>query len=161
METWPPGITSREEYVEKATLWKEASSKDQKILFEEHGIRYSELLRLPYWNPVSYVVIDSMHGILLGLLRHHCRVLWGMNIRAVDGDGSRPQTKNTNVPSAERMLEAWEILRRGTNKDLEKLGARVLKQLCIQANVAIGGHKTHLQEVLKELVRLARISTFN
>ena len=31
-----------------------------------HGVRYSELLRLPYFNPIRMSVIDPMHSILLG-----------------------------------------------------------------------------------------------
>lgn len=159
VEKWPSGVTSREEYVRIAEAWKAAPSKTQKTLFEKHGIRYSELLRLPYWDPLSYVVIDSMHGILLGLLRHHCRVLWGMNIQAADGDGLRPpQAAKKNGPTSETMAEADIILRQGTNAELDTLGAGILKELCIQHHIPPGGHKTQLQDRLKELVRLYFVS---
>lgn len=32
----------------------------------ENGVRYSELLRLPYFDIVEYHVIDPMHNLLLG-----------------------------------------------------------------------------------------------
>ena len=40
-------------------------------------MRWSELLRLRYWDPVNWVVVDSMHNLFLGLVRHHFRVVIG------------------------------------------------------------------------------------
>lgn len=159
VEKWPPGVSSREEYVEIAERWKAAPAKVQKTLFEQHGIRYSELLRLPYWDPTSYVVIDSMHGILLGLLRHHCRVLWEMNIQVADGDGTtRTKPTKRDGPTPEKMDEGWDILHRGTTNDMKTLNLGVLEEMCIQSDIPIGGHKTQLREALQELVRLSQLS---
>ncbi|KAG2158030.1 uncharacterized protein EDB93DRAFT_1041264, partial [Suillus bovinus] len=35
------------------------------------GVRYSELLCLPYWNPVLFTVLNSMHADFLLKLHHH------------------------------------------------------------------------------------------
>ena len=32
----------------------------------KYGVRYSELLRLPYFDIVEYHVVDPMHNLLLG-----------------------------------------------------------------------------------------------
>ena len=34
------------------------------------GVKYSELLRIPYFNIVHLHVIDPMHNIFLGLAKH-------------------------------------------------------------------------------------------
>src|ERR1700724_439490 len=45
------------------------------------------LLVLLYWNPVLYVIIDLMHALDLGLLQHHCRKLFQIDITVPGGDG--------------------------------------------------------------------------
>lgn len=149
MAEWPKGVT-REEYVARAEEWKAATAKEQKKLFEAHGIRYSELLRLPYWNPTAYVVIDTMHSIFLAALRHHCRVLWGMDINVEDGDGSKPAKKNVPAgPTEDEVALGWDILRRGTDAELGKLLLPVLREVCNQANVLNKGTKKDLLKRLK------------
>lgn len=46
----------------------------------ELGIRYSVLLQLPYFDPVRYTVIDTMHNILLGTGKHMFKVWLKMGI---------------------------------------------------------------------------------
>jgi len=36
----------------------------------EVGFRFSVLLRLPYFNPIRYTVIDLMHNLYLGTAKH-------------------------------------------------------------------------------------------
>ena len=63
--TWPP--RSLAEHKTKALEWKHAKtlSVRQKIE-QEYGVRYTELLRLPYFDTVRFSVVDPMHNILLG-----------------------------------------------------------------------------------------------
>ncbi|KAH7094121.1 hypothetical protein BKA62DRAFT_581842, partial [Auriculariales sp. MPI-PUGE-AT-0066] len=42
------------------------------------GVRDSPLLRLPYWNPLRWVVIDPMHNWLLGQLGTQLTDVFGM-----------------------------------------------------------------------------------
>jgi len=57
-----------------AEAWKNASTrKDRDDLFAAHGIRWSELWRLPYWDPPRMLVVDSMHCLLEGLVKFHFR----------------------------------------------------------------------------------------
>lgn len=60
----------------RAENWKNAkSTKEQETLFTEYGVRWSEMWRLPYWDPSRQLVIDAMHCILEGLVQHHFRVI--------------------------------------------------------------------------------------
>ena len=35
-----------------------------------HGVRYSVLMELPYFDPIKFVVIDPMHNLMLGSSKH-------------------------------------------------------------------------------------------
>lgn len=71
-EDWEP--RDRETMLLHANAWKAAESvDDQKILFEDHGVRWSEMWRLPYWDPARMVVVDSMHCLFEGLALLHFR----------------------------------------------------------------------------------------
>jgi len=57
-----------------AETWRDAETlAERERIEEEHGIRWSELWMLPYWDPTQMLVIDSMHCILEGLVHYHCR----------------------------------------------------------------------------------------
>ena len=69
---WVKGDTN--EMRRHAEEWKNASSsKEQEQIFTNHGTRYSEMWRLPYWDPARQLVIDGMHCILEGLVKYHFR----------------------------------------------------------------------------------------
>ena len=63
-------------------------SMNAKKNFESHGVRYSELLRLPYWDPTTFTILDTMHAMFLDNLKRHCRTIWGMDVKFQDGDGT-------------------------------------------------------------------------
>ncbi|WAQ85219.1 hypothetical protein PtA15_5A793 [Puccinia triticina] len=46
----------------------------------DHGVRYSILYELPYFNPLSHAIVEPMHNIFLGLLGHHGKDLFGLKI---------------------------------------------------------------------------------
>ncbi|TDL15158.1 hypothetical protein BD410DRAFT_696555, partial [Rickenella mellea] len=63
-----------------AAQWRDAQSEDERMaIFEQNGVRWSELLRLPYWDPTLSQVVDTMHNLFLGDFMRHCRVVWGMD----------------------------------------------------------------------------------
>ncbi|EJD35230.1 hypothetical protein AURDEDRAFT_39797, partial [Auricularia subglabra TFB-10046 SS5] len=69
---------SREEWLLRARNWRDARSNEERArLKSQFGIAWSELLYLPYWDPTKYFVVDGMHNLVLGLLQHHIRVIWG------------------------------------------------------------------------------------
>jgi hypothetical protein len=51
-----------------AEEWQKLPDGDREDFFKEHGARYFELSRLPYFDPVRMTVVDPMHNILLGEL---------------------------------------------------------------------------------------------
>jgi hypothetical protein len=62
-----------------AERWRDAStSKEQDEIFTSHGTRWSEMWRLPYWNPTRQLVVDTMHCVLEGVAHHHFRVVLGL-----------------------------------------------------------------------------------
>lgn len=73
--TWP-GSRTWDKHLELAGAWRDApTDKLRDAQFEAHGLRWSELLRLPYWDPTRYTLLDSMHNLFLGELHHHCIAL--------------------------------------------------------------------------------------
>ena len=56
--------------------WKHANTLVQQHDIErEFGARFTELIRLPYFDTIRFSVIDPMHNILLGSAKH-VTVLW-------------------------------------------------------------------------------------
>ncbi|KAH7065643.1 hypothetical protein BKA62DRAFT_586329, partial [Auriculariales sp. MPI-PUGE-AT-0066] len=51
---------------------------EKKELWSDHGVRNCALLRLPYWNPTEWVVVDPMHNWLLGVLQAHLGNIFGL-----------------------------------------------------------------------------------
>ncbi|CAB5354474.1 unnamed protein product [Rhizophagus irregularis] len=47
--------------------YNKLSSRDTH--FKEHGVRWSELLRLPYMDPIRFAVVDPMHCLFLGIAK--------------------------------------------------------------------------------------------
>jgi hypothetical protein len=59
---------------QQAEAWWDASTLGERdAIFAEYGVCWSELWRLPYWNPSRMLVVDAMHCILEGLVHYHCR----------------------------------------------------------------------------------------
>lgn len=82
VETWPR--YTRDEYLSLASKWRDApTDKDRDALWKQHPIRWSELLRLPYWDITKYAVLDAMHNLFLGDLRRHLVEIWKMNSTVV------------------------------------------------------------------------------
>ncbi len=114
-----------------ALRWLGASSEEERTsLFEQHGIRHSELLRLPYWNPVEFLAIDSMHAFFLGNFKRHCRNIWGFDIAFTDGDGTEQLSRECDMPSDEAMQRGEVTLRTKARERLLALTVPVLFHLC-------------------------------
>lgn len=65
MSTWIP--RTNESQRDNAQKWCEATTATaRKQILHDTGARYSELLRLEYFDPVRFTVIDVMHNLYLG-----------------------------------------------------------------------------------------------
>lgn len=72
-ENWP--IRDLKFHSLKATESKNANTKQaQEEIAKEFGIKYSELILLPHFDIVRYHVIDPMHNIFLGLVKHTVKI---------------------------------------------------------------------------------------
>jgi hypothetical protein len=77
----------------QSEAWRDAETlKEKDAIFDNHGVRWSEFWRLPYWNPGRMLVIDSMHCILLGLVYYHCRYVLGL-------DAKKANSSNPVIPA--------------------------------------------------------------
>jgi hypothetical protein len=144
-----------EEHRKHAENWRNAqTASDQANLFKKHGIRWSELLRLPYWDPTKHIVIDSMHGFYLRIFSRHIRDIWGMGVAFKDGNG----LAGPNFDSLEEtgVIEGERILRFGSNHQLEGLQELVLSYLCHQLELPSNGPKDNLSKLLKIYVSLTK-----
>ncbi|KAJ8514537.1 hypothetical protein ONZ45_g7942 [Pleurotus djamor] len=86
-----------------------SSAKAMEAAFEKNGMRWSEFSRLPYFDLSKYVVVDSMHNLLLGLLKEHFTGVLGytvyldaqLDVLAVDIPVSESHPAPTGKPSAD------------------------------------------------------------
>jgi hypothetical protein len=135
-----------------AQLWKDASNeKAQAALFEAYGVCWSALFDLPYWNPVLYTVVDSMHALDLNLLQNHCRTLFQIDTHNAGGDGFSTQSLGEvekRVTSADH-IRLWKKCRKliSTNPqnlfdELLKYPRKVLYTICVDNDIREEGHQS-------------------
>ena len=75
-----PSTRKLEEHLSLAHKCRELSKASERIRFTlTHGVGWSELLRLQYWNPIWLLVVDPMHNLFLGLCQRHFRIVLGMD----------------------------------------------------------------------------------
>jgi hypothetical protein len=66
-----------EEIRKNASLWKECDTDDaRKRHVSETFVRWSEIYRLPYFDPVQFLVVDPMHCLFLGIAKWIVTRLW-------------------------------------------------------------------------------------
>ena len=66
-----------EEHRQNAERWRQCKSKNErnKHVSDTH-VRWSEMLRLPYFNPIRHLVVDPMHCLFLGIAQWIIKRLW-------------------------------------------------------------------------------------
>ncbi|KAJ2911854.1 hypothetical protein MD484_g8563, partial [Candolleomyces efflorescens] len=149
-ETWPKRDLAKHRYW--AEQWRQADTTARETLFSQHGIRYTPLLRLPYFDPINFTVLDTMHNFFLGLLERHCRNIWGMDLEADDGDGSlKPYgTKDPPQVSSHKLQQARRALEFKDAKRLASSSKAVLIYLCIENDLRrASGKKGLIRELLQ------------
>ena len=142
-----------------AKEWKECTSeRGRESLFKLHGVRWSALLDLPYWNPILYSVVDQMHAAYLGLYQTHCRRLWGIDLSVEGGDGTILSTHKSPSRPPDAVLEEWlDLIRRNPPNLFERLSAkstpkRVLWHVCFDNDLRYAGGKNVLAKAIIEWV---------
>ena len=153
ISSWP--VRSMDEHRRRAEQWKTAVSADERDkIAKTYGVRFSELLRLPYWDPIRYTILESMHAFFLHAIPEHVRYIWGMSPTAPSGDGHHsPLIKPPPKPSTEEMLGGARKLLKGKLDDahatsLSKCKKHVLWYLCFEFNLRRAGTSTMLARTL-------------
>ena len=109
------------EHLRYAAQWRDAKTgAERKTLFDRHGIRWSELLRLEYWDPTQFAVVDAMHNLFLGELRHHCREVWGINVKD-KSDDSKKIEPHTPEQQRAQLLRVFHLLQKRSLSDFKKI----------------------------------------
>ena len=53
-----------------AYIWKECNTEDaRKNHVSETFVRWSEIYRLPYFDPTKFLIVDPMHCLFLGIAK--------------------------------------------------------------------------------------------
>ena len=62
---------------EDALGWRRCNSDaDRKLFVRQTGVRWSELLRLPYFDPIRFLTVDPMHCLFLGIAKWIVKRIW-------------------------------------------------------------------------------------
>jgi hypothetical protein len=62
---------------ENAHEWRKCKSDtSRKTFVKQMGVRWSELLRLSYFDPIQFMTIDPMHCLFLGIAKWIVKRLW-------------------------------------------------------------------------------------
>ena len=54
------------------------SDAARKRFVKQTGVRWSELLRLPYFDPIRFIIVDPMHCLFLGIAKWIVKRIWSM-----------------------------------------------------------------------------------
>ena len=99
-------------YTEK--WWNASNATAAKAVFDKCGLWWSELLCLPYFDPLQFVVIDAMHNLFLGFINFHfCDILGYCS----------PTIKNQQQEPAISLSfsDGWKELNEHEQKSVKKL----------------------------------------
>ena len=65
------------QHLQDAIGWRRCNSDAARRRFvKATGVRWSELLRLPYFDPIRFIIIDPMHCLFLGIARWIMKRIW-------------------------------------------------------------------------------------
>lgn len=154
-----------ETFRKHALEWKTARSQSERDkAFKRHGVRWSVLLDLPYWDPPRFTIVDSMHTILLGHLHRHCSIIWGMNATRGDGDRGRKTSGNpAKRPGPQAVVSAAWTIRSGTVSDVVSLKTSLLREFCLENGLLSHNSVTasDVAEIQDRVLKYVRLSIYS
>jgi hypothetical protein len=152
--TW--GARDPELIKAQSQAWRDAESEAiRDDLWKTNGVRWTELQRLPYWSSSEFITIDPMHLLYLGNLQRHCRKVWGMDEKFVDGIGvthDQLLDQSQNFTDKESSEAAMDALKFGTDSAIASFHLPVLRKVCENLGLQFGGKKKVLIKALEEFV---------
>jgi hypothetical protein len=132
---------SCKEHRNLAFEWRDAPLARRAKITSEHGIRYSEFLRLPYLDPIRHLCVDPMHAFFLRILSRHCQDIWQMDVKIEDGDGLSSDPISSEIRSSPEFQNAFRILRSGSLECLRRCKAGILRYLAVDQGIPVKGRK--------------------
>ncbi|KAF8576081.1 hypothetical protein K439DRAFT_1368184, partial [Ramaria rubella] len=151
-ETWKRRDTQEMRRI--MVQWRDApTNKDQEMLFKEHGICWSELWRLPYWDPTQQLVVDSMHCILERVVQGHVRDALELSTKAAKVRltlepafmhtfiklGSHDTTEIDMMPKEIKQVKKLQVLLLdpiyGSNRETQEQGLDMLRENLLKHNL--------------------------
>ena len=91
-----------EEHRRNAEDWRLCKSEEErKRHVSSTLVRWSELLRLPYFNPIRHLIVDPMHCLFLGIAQTIIKKLWidGNKITKHDLEKMEKRAKTIKIPT--------------------------------------------------------------
>lgn len=123
VDSWPR--RTREEHDRHAREWLAAETvEDRANILDKHHVRFSELLNLPYWDIITFALVDTMHNFFEGEIKTHISVIWGMSSEAKDPAkvSPKPHTPAEQAESLRQLSEAIETRSPSKIKKSARLG---------------------------------------
>ena len=123
-----------------AENWRDAETvSTQRDITAIHGVRWSPLWRLPYWNPCRQLVVDSMHCLLEGLVKFHCLQALGLTAAAANNIPTHPPAFSWpfTLPSLSEATDVSQPWSEKDVKDIEKVQAALTAELCDEDDIAV------------------------
>jgi hypothetical protein len=146
---------SCKEHRKLAFEWRDAPVARRTKITNEHGIRYSEFIRLPYFDPIRHLCVDPMHAFFLRILSRHCQDIWGMDIKIEDGDGLSSDPILSEIRSSPEFQNTFRTLRTGSLENLRRCKAGILRYLAVDQGIPVKGRKhERLMAVLTKYVMM-------
>jgi len=97
-----------------ANAFKDAETEqDAETIFKSTGLRWSELLRLPYFDPTRFIVVDAMHNLFLGLIKQHISFILGIKVH----NKAPPEATVVKID----LSDGWKFLKPNEQKSVHKL----------------------------------------
>lgn len=153
----PLSFTPRDNaaHLKHAKEWLDAQTDhEREELYNEHHIRWSALLELPYWDPTRFITIDSMHGFYLGLFHNHIRAIWGMDVKFEEGP-EQCSFLSSATPRPDEITRALHsIATENVDVACNSIKAPVLQHLCRERGLRFKGTKMALVQRLIDSVRI-------
>jgi hypothetical protein len=122
---------TNEETRASAQAYKDSATEvESEAIFAQTGVRWSELLCLPYFDPTRFVVIDAMHNLFLGLINRHFQDILGIRLE---------KDPDQNAPAIDLVFsDRWSQLDTEDKKHISRLMKYLTRPLNQDLNTEIG-----------------------
>lgn len=161
--TWP--LRDSQKHRDFALQWKTGSATERKELYDTHGLRWTDLLRLPYMDIILFTIFDILHFGDLGNFRTHIMEFFKINHEALGGEGlgistdPKSKSKPKLKPSNSTMRTIWNTIRenRALFLELKKLQYDLLWYICYELGLQTNTPRKNTDILVSRIVQWVRI----